>query len=351
MRSILFPVGTAVSHQMSNFGMGAFRVRLLVYGTLGVGLAAYGAFAAWMPGVSYNGEQRAPTPALRELEARLRKHVSALATTIGPRNVDRLGTLPAAREYLEGVLRPWTTAGAHLSLEDLEPAGEGAQNIVFEVPGKKQSIVVVGAHYDSCDVSPGANDNASGVAAALELARALAERPAPSTVRFVLFANEEPPFFKYPGMGSRTSAANAKHRGDTIVAMLALETIGFYTDAPKSQRYPWPIGLLYPSTGNFVAFVGDLGSRSLVHAAIDAFRANAAFPSEGAALPATFPGVDWSDHWSFRQAGFPAIMITDTALYRDVNYHKPTDTAAHLNYDALARVTEGVEAVVRHLAR
>lgn len=323
----------------------------MVYGTLILGVLAYGAFATWMPGTSFQGDRPPPTPAERELESRLRAHVDALATIIGPRNVDRDGSLPRAREYLEGVLRSWTSTGAHLSLEDLEPAGAGAQNIVFEVTGKGPSIVVVGAHYDSCDTSPGANDNATGVAATLELARAFASKPAPSTVRFVLFANEEPPFFKYPGMGSRATAQNAKRRADPIVAMLALETIGFYTDEPDSQHYPWPVGLLYPSRGNFLAFVGDLGSRSLVYEAIDAFRKSTPFPSEGAALPATFPGVDWSDHWSFRQAGYPAIMITDTAVYRDPNYHKVTDTAEHLNYDALARVAAGLEMVVRHLAR
>lgn len=331
--------------------MSAFRVRLIVYCTLIVGLVTYGTFATWMPGTSYEGDRPPTTPALLELESRLRAHVEALATTIGPRNVDREGTLPAAREYLEGILRPWTNTGGRLSLEELEPAGAGAQNIIFEVPGKGESIVVVGAHYDSCDLSPGANDNASGVAATLELARRFANKPAASTVRFVMFANEEPPFFKYPGMGSRTTARNAKGRGDPIVAMLALETIGFYTDQPDSQHYPWPVGLLYPSQGNFLGFVGDLGSRSLVHEAIEAFRKDVAFPSEGAALPATFPGVDWSDHWSFRREGYPAIMVTDTALYRDPNYHKATDTAEHLNYDALARVTAGLEAVVRHLAR
>lgn len=328
-----------------------FRIRLVVYGTLLVGLVAYGAFTTWMPAASFEGTPPPMTPALRELESRLRAHVEALSTTIGPRNVAREGTMQAARDYLEGALRPWTGEGALLSLEDIEPAGAGAQNIVFEVPGRRQAIVLIGAHYDSCDVSPGANDNASGVATTLELARIFAEKPAPSTVRFVLFANEEPPFFKYPGMGSRATAENAKRRGDPIVGMLALETIGFYTSEPDSQHYPWPVGLVYPSRGNFLAFVGDLGSRSLVHETIAAFRRSTQFPSEGAALPATFPGVDWSDHWSFRQAGYPAIMITDTALYRDPNYHQVTDTAEHLNYAALARVTAGLEPVIRHLAR
>jgi Zn-dependent M28 family amino/carboxypeptidase len=258
-----------------------------------------------------------------------------------------------ARDYLQQVLLALAENDSdRVTLEDTAPAGDGAQNLVFEIPGRSgEAIVVVGAHYDSCDDSPGANDDGTGVAVALEIARAFVRRPAENVVRVVLFANEEPPFFKRPGMGSRTNAANAKRRGDPIRAMVALETMGFYSDERGSQRYPWPIGLLYPSKGNFIAFVGDLGSRRLVHDAIERFRMTTEFPSEGAALPSTFPGVDWSDHWSFRQEDYPAIMVTDTAVYRDPHYHKHTDTAERLDYDALARVTLGMEQVVRSLAQ
>ncbi|MFZ5890574.1 MAG: M28 family peptidase [Myxococcota bacterium] len=331
--------------------MRAWKLRLWFYGCVLTAIAAAVAFSTSMPGSSYSGQRPKSTPALRELEARLRGHVATLATQIGARNVDRPEKLIAAREYIRSVLTPLETNTARLSLEDLDAAGRGAQNIIFEVSGRSQSaIVVVGAHYDSAHASPGANDNASGVAATLELASSLSRTPASKRVRFVFFANEEPPFFKTPGMGSRTNAESARRRNDSIEAMLAIETIGFYSELEGSQKYPWPIGLMYPSRGNFVGFVGDLGSRSLVRTAIAAFRTAIEFPSEGAALPATFPGVDWSDHWSFRQAGYPAIMITDTAIYRDPNYHRVSDGADQLDYDALARVTTGLEAVVRRLA-
>jgi len=304
-----------------------------------------------MPDSSYTGNRPAPTQGHTALQGRLREHVEKLASEIGARNVERPEKLAAARDYVRSVLQPLEVGAARVELEELDAAGGGAQNVALQVPGTRQAgIVVVGAHYDSCDHSPGANDNASGVAATLELARMFSQRPAASNLRFILFANEEPPFFKNPGMGSRTSAANARRRGDRITAMLAVETIGFYSDAPDSQHYPWPIGLLYPSRGNFLGFVGDLGSRQLVRESIRAFRSSANFPSQGAALPATFPGIDWSDHWSFRQEHYPAIMVTDTALYRDPNYHRSTDTTDHIDYDALARVTAGLEAVVRRLA-
>lgn len=332
--------------------MNRTTVRLWTYGTVASGLVAYLVYATWMPGSSYSGKLPILTPLEHETRERLRGHVEMLAGAIGPRNVDRPDQLTEARNYLHGVLKTQSSGAVGEMWFEAIDRGAGAENIVLEVPGvSRPEVVVVGAHYDSCDDSPGANDNGSGVAVALELARAVARRPAASSVRIVFFANEEPPFFQRPGMGSRTNSANAKRRGDPIRAMVSLETMGFYSEEPASQRYPWPVGLLYPSKGNFIAFVGDLGSRALVHAAIGAFRKSTPFPSEGAALPATFPGVDWSDHWSFRQEGYPAIMVTDTAVYRDPHYHRPTDTADRLNYDALARVTTGIEAVVRDLAR
>lgn len=332
--------------------MSRTKVRIWLYSVVVSGLVVYLTYATWMPGSSYAGELPTQTPQERATRDRLRGHVEALANEIGARNVDHPDQLLEARNYLWGVLTAPSSGGSGKVWLEAIDEGRGAENIVFEVSGTSGTeVVVVGAHYDSCDDSPGANDNGSGVAVALELARAIARRPAANVIRVVLFANEEPPFFQLPGMGSRSHSLNARRRGDPIRAMLSLETMGFYSEDVGSQRYPWPVGLLYPSTGNFIAFVGDLGSRALVHEAIGSFRVATPFPSEGAALPATFPGVDWSDHWSFRREGYPAILVTDTALYRDPHYHRPTDTSDRLNYDALARVTTGLEAVVRHLAR
>jgi hypothetical protein len=328
------------------------KTRFVFYGCVVAALVIYVLYATSMPGTSYSGPLPAATPALLDLDARLHEHVTTLASRIGVRNVERTRHLIAAREYLASKLTPLVTSSNRLQFEDVGLAGGHAQNVIFEVLGtNRQRIVLVGAHYDSVDSSPGANDNASGVAAVLELAGSFARRPAAQTLRFVLFANEEPPYFKNPGMGSRVDADNARQRGDNIAAMLSLETIGYYSDAPDSQHYPWPVGLLYPSRGNFLGFVGDFGSRSLVRSAIRAFRRTERFPSQGAALPSTFPGVDWSDHWSFRQAGYPAIMITDTALYRDANYHQASDTPEKLDYERLARVTRGLETMIRALVQ
>jgi Zn-dependent M28 family amino/carboxypeptidase len=322
----------------------------LFYGSVVLVIALSVLYATSMPGASFAGELPPSTPELREATLRLRAHVSALAGTIGIRTADR-AELGAARDYIAAQLEPFQTPTRRVNFEDLGLAGDHAQNVVWQVAGKDHAeLVLVGAHYDSVAEGPGANDNGSGVAVALELAARLAKAPAASSVRFVFFANEEAPYFKNPGMGSLLAAEHAKERGDHIRAMLSLETLGYYSDARYSQRYPWPVGLLYPDRGNFLGFVGDLGARGLVRRAIGAFRQAEPFPSEGAALPASFRGVDWSDHWSFRRAGYPAIMLTDTALFRDPNYHQPTDTPERLDYERLARVTRGIEAVVRALA-
>jgi len=232
---------------------------------------------------------------------------------------------------------------------DLAPV----RNLVAELAGgaRVDEIVIVGAHYDSVAGAPGANDNGSGVAALLELARSLRDwRPA-LTWRFVAFVNEEPPFFKSAQMGSRVHAERASARGERIRAMFSLETIGFYADTPGSQRYPFPFGWLYPDRGDFLAFVANLASRALLHKTLDAFRAEAQFPSEGVAAPTWIPGVDWSDQWSFWHEGYPGVMITDTAPFRYPHYHTPRDTPDKVDYRRLARVVRGLERTFRTLDR
>ena len=170
------------------------------------------------------------------------------------------------------------------------------------------------------------------------------------TVRFVLFANEEPPFFQTADMGSLVYAKRCRQRGENIVAMLSVETIGYYSERPGSQQYPPPMGLLYPSTGDFIGFVGNVKSRHLVRELVGSFRRHAQFPSEGAALPGSMTGVSWSDQWAFWQEGYPAVMVTDTAPFRYPYYHHPADTPDRLDYERMARVVDGLRAVLVDLA-
>ena len=303
-----------------------------------------------MPGVSYQGTLPPLDAAENAVQADLRRHVEELAGRIGERNLHHRDSLRAAADYVE---KEFQAAGLAVAIESYEVDGESVANLVATLPGRNRpdEIVLVGAHYDSIFGSPGANDNASGVAALLCLARALAAKGENNrTIRFVAFVNEEPPYFQTWGMGSRIHARRAKSRGEKIVAMLSLETLGYYSEELNSQYFPFHLGLFYPWTGNFVGFVADRNSRELLFEAVAAFRRHARFPSEGLSAPGWITGVDWSDHWSFWEEDYAAIMVTDTAPYRYPHYHTEEDTPDKVCFDCLARVTGGIAQVVRALA-
>jgi Zn-dependent M28 family amino/carboxypeptidase len=261
--------------------------------------------------------------------------IETLAGTIGERNVTKPRAYAAAADFIEKSLR-----------NSRRHEFESGVNIEAEVGGNDE-IIVVGAHYDTVSGSPGADDNASGVAAMIELARRFASRSPERTIRFVAFANEEPPFFDTLQMGSLRYAQRCHDRGEKIVAMLSLETIGFFNDAPQSQQYPSMLGLVYPSTANFIAFVSNLRSRALLRRCVKRF---SGLPVESGALPEFIAGVAWSDQYAFWKFGYPAVMVTDTALYRNPHYHTASDTPATLDYDRLGRVVEGLNSVVLDLA-
>ncbi|MHA3770668.1 M28 family peptidase [Verrucomicrobiota bacterium sgz303538] len=303
-----------------------------------------------MPGKSFHG----PLPPLSAEQIALRGELVAdvqkLAGEIGERNVYRYAQLQAAADFIE---QSFTAAGLHPRRDSYEMGGKTCDNIEAEIAGTSDAkeIIVVGAHYDSVLGSPAANDNGSGVAATLALARRFAGKPCARTLRFVAFVNEEAASFQTDAMGSMVYASRCKARGDRIVGMISLETIGYFTDEPGSQNYPAPgLDMIYPSAGNYISFVGDLSSRALVKAAIGSFRRHAQFPSEGAALPSSIPGIGWSDHWAFWQHGYPAIMITDTAPFRYPFYHTAKDLPDKLDYDSMTRVVSGIEKVISDLA-
>jgi len=272
-----------------------------------------------------------------------------LAEEIGDRNVWRLSRLALAARYIED---SFAKQGYTTRRQRYEAMGIPVENLEVEIPGasKPGEIVVVGAHYDSVRGCPGANDNASGVAALLELASLFKDHRPAKTLRFVAFVNEEPPFCFTREMGSDQYAARSQARAERVVAMLSLETIGYYAAAKGSQRYPVPFDLFYPSTGDFIAFVGNLQSRRLVRRAVRAFRRSTRYPSEGIAAPGFLPGIFWSDQWSFWRRGYRAVMVTDTAPFRYPHYHTEADTPEQVDYDRLARVVTGLEGVVRSLA-
>lgn len=305
-----------------------------------------------MPGQSYSGPLQPLTDGERLTRERLAAHVERLAGVIGERNMWRPDSLAATADYIESEFRALGFPVASQAYRVSSPAGP-ARNLEIEIRGSggPGEIVVIGAHYDSVPGSPGANDNGSGVAALIELARLLKGEIFPRSLRLVAFVNEEPPFFTTGEMGSQVYARRARERGERVAAMLSLETIGYYSDDPGSQNYPAPLGWLYPGTGNFIGFVGNLASVSLVRRCVALFRGSVQFPSEGGAFPGLVPGVSWSDHSSFWEAGYPAIMVTDTAFYRYPHYHAGDDLPEHLDYERMARVVHGLAGVAAGLAR
>ena len=279
----------------------------------------------------------------------LRAHVYKLAVEIGERNVFRPQALHAAADYIR---REWSAQGYEVVSQAYVAEGVRSENLQVTRVGKGHTdeIILIGAHYDSVRGSPGANDNASGVAALLELSRAFAMLEPKRTVRFVAFVNEEPPFFYWGAMGSKVYVKAARARGDNIRLMISLEMLGYYSNQPGSQRYPPLLKYFYPDQANFIAFVSNLASRKPLHGLVAAFRAHSDFPVEHLATFEWVPGVAWSDQLSFWRQGYPALMVTDTAFYRYPHYHTPQDTPEQLNYQAMARVVDGLAKALALLA-
>ena len=328
----------------------AARSRAVALTLVGI-LGAIGAWA-WasmirMPGATFQGPFEPLSERERGVEAELRDDVAELAERIGERSVPAHAGLVAAADHVDRAL---TKAGYHVDRQRYEVGGRACDNIEAEIAGASRQIVIVGAHYDSVAGTTGADDNASGVAALLALARAFAGVKPDKTLRFVAFANEEPPYFQTASMGSVVYAKRCRARGEDVVAMISLETMGYYTDRPGTQHYPFPFGMFYPTTGDFVGFVGDRSSVGLVRRSLASFRLGARFPSEGVAGPMSVPGIGWSDHWSFAQEGYPAVMVTDTAPFRNPRYHETTDVPADLAYAPMARVVVGLTRVIEDLA-
>lgn len=327
---------------MSKFLLGAaFVIPLAVGGLM---------FMIRMPGKSYQGQLPPLTPVELEISRNLQRHVQYLAGSIGQRNIWNPPSMATAARYIE---KNFALAGYPVQRQKHVTYQQETYNLEAELPGHAEpggGIMVIGAHYDSVLGSPGANDNASGVAALLELARLLRQAHLRHTVRFVAFTNEEAPFYFSDEMGSRLYAKRSRERKEKIRAMISLETVGSYSDQPGSQQYPFPFRYFYPDAANFVAFVGNTDSRGLVRQSIAAFRRNAGLPSEGLAAPGIIRGVGWSDHWSFWKSGYQAIMVTDTAFFRYAHYHTEEDTPDRLDYRRMALLVQGLKEVVAELA-
>jgi Zn-dependent M28 family amino/carboxypeptidase len=282
--------------------------------------------------------------------ARLAAHVRELSETFAPRDAAHTENLDRAAAYLRA---EFERAGGRVSEQPFRVGSRTYRNVVASFGAEDGERVVVGAHYDTAGAQPGADDNASGVAGLLELARLLGEMPPTGArVDLVAYTLEEPPYFRSANMGSRVHADSLRSEGVRVRAMISLEMIGYFSDAEESQTYP--VGLLkafYPSRGNFIAVIGRFGRGSLVRRVKRAMTQATELPVYSINAPRAIPGVDFSDHLNYWNAGYEAAMITDTAFYRNPHYHAATDTPDTLDYKRMAMVVEGVRAAVLELAR
>lgn len=281
--------------------------------------------------------------------ARLEAHVRKLSIEFSPRDVSHLDNLDRTAAYIAGELKQ---AGGSVSEQGYRVEGNSYRNVIARFGPETGERIIVGAHYDACMPLPGADDNASGVAGLIELARLLGQRAPALRVDLVAYSTEEPPYFRTTGMGSSVHAQSLRKENVSVRAMLSLEMIGYFSDAKGSQHFPIGIlPVLYPSTGNFIGVVGRVGDGLLVRRIKSAMSNAAPLPVYSMSAPSFLPGVDFSDQLNYWHAGYDGVMITDTAFYRNRNYHTEHDTAEKLDYKRMAMVVEGVYAAVTDLAR
>lgn len=289
---------------------------------------------------------------MEETRSNLASTVKYLSEDIGERSYLHPDRLEKVASFIEERFRRY---GLPVQRQAFTYRGNQYYNIITQVKGKgSDGILVIGAHYDTVSGTPGADDNASGVATLLEVARLAAQEAAKSplqrTVRFVAFGLEEPPVFMNSRMGSHVYAKSLKEEGVKVYGMISLEMTGYFCDTPGSQHYPLPgFGWHYPERGDFIAFVGNIPSRKFTEMLKASFKASSALPVESLNTLSIVPGVSFSDHWSFWKFGFTAIMITDTAFYRNPNYHGPGDRPSTLDYDRMAMLVEGLSKALREI--
>lgn len=284
-----------------------------------------------------------PSPDTTIDPAALERHVRMLSETLHPRSFENAANLAAAADY---VLHQFNRVGARTDVQTYQVDGRSYRNIIARFGPETGALLVIGAHYDSCGDTPGADDNASGVAGLLELARSLAATPPQHPVELVAYPLEEPPFFRTDDMGSFRHAQSLAAAKREVRLMLSLEMIGYFRDATGSQNYPvGALKLMYPDQGNFIALVGGYQDFSTMRRVKSLFKGASTLPAESINAPSSMQGVDFSDHASYWRFGIPAILVTDTAFMRNANYHEPSDTADTLNYTRMAQVVRGAYAV------
>lgn len=278
----------------------------------------------------------------QQIQQNLKATVIHLSETIGIRNYQYFENLNTTADY---IISTFKRLGYHVEVMEYWVGQQVFRNITAREKKEPDNagVILVGAHYDSC-FNPGADDNASGIAAVLELARLMKDYHGTKSIRFVAFANEEPPFFMTENMGSFVYAKKMKAQGVDIDTVIIFDMLGYYRDEKHSQRYPPLIGLFYPNKGNFLAVVGNFPSGKVVKQIVKSYENAASIPVRSIVAPGFIPGLSFSDHWAFWKHGYRAVMLTDTAYLRNKNYHKQSDLPNTLRYEKIMEVVIGVKA-------
>jgi hypothetical protein len=291
-----------------------------------------------------------PQPSWKKEEQNLFNHVKHLSETIGSRSFSEPSKIASAHDYIVQTLRTYDLIP---TTQDFQVNNTTFSNIIITFDGQslREEIIVIGAHYDTVLGTPGADDNASATAMLLEIAKIMADSIPDRTLKLVFFVLEEPPIFGTANMGSRIFARRAREKNMDIRAMISLEMVGYFSDRKGKQGFPLPLmSLFYSNTPDFIGVVGNLKSKALVKLVKNGLKAGCSVPVETLSAPSIVPGISLSDHASFWKEGYPAVMITDSAFYRNPNYHQSTDTKDTLNYQTMAELLKGLIHVTRDLS-
>lgn len=279
---------------------------------------------------------------------RLYGHVEKLSVTFAPRNYKRIWNLNKCADYISTHFK---AAGAVVSEQTFTVEGECYRNVIAMFGPETESRIVIGSHYDSYSDTPGADDNASGVAGLLEMAYLLGQSELKQQVELVAYTLEEPPFFRSGNMGSARHAYQHRLDGVHVEGMICLEMIGCFSDQKDSQDYPSIIlSKLYPDAGNFISIIGSVADHKLASRMKFSMRGATDLPVHMMCAPKGFPMIDFSDHQNYWKHGYSAVMITDTAFLRNKRYHTLEDTVDTLDYQRMSKVVLGVYEAVMAMA-
>jgi len=250
--------------------------------------------------------------------------------------------------WIESQLKPFENNGRKSYRQSYQADEQTFHNIILEFGPKAtidDELIIVGAHYDTTHGYPGADDNGSGVAGLIELARLLSEKPQliSQPIQLVFYTLEEPPYFRTEKMGSYIHASSLKKKKQKVKIMIALDMIGYFSDDKDSQHFPVPLlDKIYPNQGNFIAIVGNLSNMGAVRTIKHSFKTATDLPVYSFNSPRFVPGIDFSDHLNFWDLDYPAVLITDTSFNRNLAYHTEHDTADKLDYEKMAKVVQAL---------